>query len=192
MTITRIASVALRLAQCTCSVIVIGIIAFLMSDDYKYPKSPDDDIAVSEWGFLLNYTMVIACFSLALSVLWMLNSTNAILRSIFDLGLAIAWIVSFLMHYAYWLGGTSWEPESKYQWDMPYGRAASAHQDSVETVDKAVQAFALMGAVLTFMSFLLGFVVCLKKDRNDEAGAYADGVTTPAVHLRIWTKNSSV
>jgi hypothetical protein len=29
---------------------------------------------------LLSYTMVIACFSLALSVLWMLNSTNAILR----------------------------------------------------------------------------------------------------------------
>jgi hypothetical protein len=90
MTITRVASIALRLAQCTCSVIVIGIIALLMSDAYKYPEDPDDDIAVGAWGFLLNYTMVIACFSLALSVLWILNSTNAILPSIFELGLTIA------------------------------------------------------------------------------------------------------
>jgi hypothetical protein len=34
--IARVAALALRLAQCTCSVIVIGIVAFLNKDAYKH------------------------------------------------------------------------------------------------------------------------------------------------------------
>ena len=41
-------------------------------------------IAGSAWHFLLSYTMVIACFSLALSVLWIFNYTNAFLRRFLD------------------------------------------------------------------------------------------------------------
>lgn len=43
----RVAALALRLAQCTCSAIVISIVTFLMSEAFKHPKGPNDDMALS-------------------------------------------------------------------------------------------------------------------------------------------------
>lgn len=131
---------------------------------------------MTTWHFLLSYTMVIACFSWALSALWILYSTNAILRCFFNLGLTTACVVLFCLHYSYWLAR-----KSLYQWYLPYGREALAQQDSNEPADKAAQAFALMDAFSTFMSFLLGLLVCLRKVRNEEAVAPADGATVPTV-----------
>jgi hypothetical protein len=110
MIVTRTLSLVLRFLQFLFSAIVLSLTASFLHQRNKYN-------ADGPFNRLI-YTLVIACLSLVLALVWMVPTTNAILHWGTDLFFAAAWFAVFglLQEWYSQMGcGSGWN------WDRKFG-----------------------------------------------------------------------
>jgi hypothetical protein len=108
MILTRTLSLALRFSQFLFSAIVLGLTASFLHARNKYNASGPCNRLI--------YTLIIACLSLVLALIWMAPTTNAILHWGTNLFFAAAWFAVFALlqeWYSQMRCGSGWSWERK-------------------------------------------------------------------------------
>jgi len=168
MILTRLLSVILRFAEFVCAAVVLGIMAYELHLHHESHAGDGEPFGREV------YSLILAIFSLLLSLVWMLPFAHNMMHYPADFLLSAGWFAAFAL-LLNWLHKT--DCGSAFAWH------GIQHLHDECNRWRASEAFAFLAAIFWFASFVLGLMVFHRY-------AGQRGAVTTAPRSRRWGRRA--